>query len=140
MGKRDWDLFLQGHDEFYQSALAEIRAGRKESHWIWFIFPQIAGFGQSYMSKEYAIADLEEAAGYLEHPVLGGHLREICGALLALDSSDAEAVMGDIDSRKLRASMTLFHMAAPDEPVFMEVLEKFYGGQPDVLTLGILNR
>ena len=122
----------------YGQALAELRQGRKHSHWIWFVFPQIAGLGSSPMAVEYAISDLDEARAYLAHPVLGPRLHEAAQALLSSGQTDPEAVLGFIDAMKMRSSMTLFAAARPEEPVFGRVLAKFYGGEPDRRTLEIL--
>ena len=116
----------------YARALAELRAGRKQGHWIWFVFPQIAGLGSSPMSRVYAVGSLDEARAYLEHPVLGPRLRECVAALLATDPSlSAEAILGGIDALKVRSSMTLFARAAPAEQLFTAVLDRFYAGEPD---------
>lgn len=116
----------------YARALSELRAGRKRGHWIWFVFPQIAGLGRSPLSQAYAIRSLEEARAYLEHPLLGPRLRESTEALLAADpGASAEAILGAIDAIKVRSSMTLFHRAAPEEPAFTAALDRFYGGEPD---------
>ena len=132
------DRFLDAQRGDYAAALAEVRRGRKTSHWMWYIFPQIAGLGQSSTARYYSIRDLEEAREYYAHPVLGQRLREISGALLELRSSDPVAVFGGIDSMKLKSSMTLFALAAPDDPLFQQVLDKYYGGEQDALTLRIL--
>ena len=132
------DRFLDAQRSDYAVALAEVRRGRKTSHWMWYIFPQIAGLGQSSTARYYSIRDLEEAREYYAHPVLGQRLREISGALLELRGSDPVAVFGGIDSMKLKSSMTLFAVAAPDDPLFQQVLDKYYGGEQDVLTLRIL--
>ena len=118
----------------YAAALAELRAGRKTSHWMWFVFPQIAGLGRSPMARRYAISSLDEARAYLEHPVLGPRLAEASEALLAHDGRSARDILGDIDATKLRSSMTLFARAAPDTPVFRQVLDRFFGGRPDEAT------
>lgn len=136
----DLSRFLEAQKTAYDTALREIWAGRKRSHWMWYIFPQIQGLGYSAMAWHYAIRDLGEAREYLQHPVLGRHLIEISEALLALDESDPRRVMGSPDDLKLRSCMTLFQCAAPDQPVFGKVLDKFYGGQPDGRTLEILSR
>jgi len=116
----------------YARALGELRAGRKQGHWIWFVFPQIAGLGQSPMSQAYAIRSLEEARAYLEHPVLGPRLLECCEALLAAaPDATASQILGGIDAIKARSSMTLFLRADPTEPLFKAVLDRFYGGEPD---------
>ena len=132
------DRFLDAQRGDYAAALAEVRRGRKTSHWMWYIFPQIAGLGQSSTARYYSIRDLEEAREYYAHPVLGQRLREISGALLALRGSDPVAVFGGIDSMKLKSSMTLFAVAASDDPLFQQVLDKYYGGERDALTLRIL--
>jgi len=130
--------FLEAQRWSYADALREIRAGRKESHWIWFIFPQLKGLGQSYTAEKYGIRDLDEAAEYLSDPTLKARLIEISEALLALPGSDPRAVMDNPDDLKLRSSMTLFAAAAPDIPVFQQVLDKYYHGQPDPKTLALL--
>ena len=132
------DRFLEAQRGDYAAALAEVRRGRKTSHWMWYIFPQIAGLGQSSTARYYSIRDLEEAREYYAHPVLGQRLREISGALLELRGSDPVAVFGGIDSMKLKSSMTLFAVAAPDDSLFQQVLDKYYGGEQDTLTLCIL--
>ena len=132
------DRFLDAQRGDYAAALAEVRRGRKTSHWMWYIFPQIAGLGQSSTARYYSIRDLEEAREYYAHPVLGQRLREISGVLLELRGSDPVAVFGGIDSMKLKSSMTLFAVAAPDDPLFQQVLDKYYGGERDALTLRIL--
>ena len=134
------ERFVRAQDSggIYQQAVAELRAGRKVSHWMWFIFPQVAGLGFSSMSQRYAISGLAEARAYLRHPVLGPRLAE-CARILA-DAGDSTAgdIVGPVDAMKLRSSMTLFAAAAPDEPVFGEVLAKYFGGVPDEATLARL--
>ncbi|MBS1883346.1 MAG: DUF1810 domain-containing protein [Actinobacteria bacterium] len=116
----------------YARALAELRAGRKRSHWIWFVFPQITGLGLSPMSRAYAIRSLEEARAYLDHPLLGPRLGECCEALLAADPSrSAPEILGGIDAIKVRSSMTLFARADPEQSLFPTVLDRFYAGEPD---------
>ena len=132
------DRFLDAQRGDYAAALAEVRRGRKTSHWMWYNFPQIAGLGQSSTARYYSIRDLEEAREYYAHPVLGQRLREISGVLLELRGSDPVAVFGGIDSMKLKSSMTLFAVAAPDDPLFQQVLDKYYGGEQDAQTLRIL--
>lgn len=136
----DLSRFLEAQNNSYDTALREIRAGRKRSHWMWYIFPQIRGLGYSVMAQHYAIRDLGEAREYVQHPVLGSRLIEISEALLSLDESDPMRVMGSPDDLKLRSCMTLFQCAASDQPVFGKVLDKFYGGRPDGRTLEMLNR
>ncbi|WP_420121887.1 DUF1810 domain-containing protein [Nakamurella sp.] len=132
----DLERFVEAQDlgGMYDRALAELHRGRKSSHWIWFVFPQIAGLGSSLMAQRFAIGSLAEAAAYLAHPVLGPRLRDAAQAVLATDARRAEAVLGSIDAIKLRSSMTLFHRADPAEPVFVRVLDRFYGGRPDPAT------
>lgn len=158
----DLDRFLEAQDAggTYAAALAELRAGRKRSHWMWFVFPQIEGLGRSPTAHHYAIASPAEARAYLAHPVLGPRLRESAAALLALDGgddgsrdgaggesdggagtgggADPAAILGPVDALKLRSSMTLFAHADPAEPLFPAVLERFYGGEPDPATLALL--
>ena len=136
----DLSRFLEAQKNSYDTALREIKTGRKRSHWMWYIFPQIRGLGYSAMAQHYAIRDLGEAREYLRHPVLGPRLIEISEALLALDESDPRRVMGSPDDLKLRSCMTLFQCAAPDQPVFGKVLDKFYGGKPDEKTLQMIQR
>ena len=123
----------------YDRALSELLAGRKTSHWIWFVFPQVSGLGQSPTAKHYELAGLDEARAYLDHEVLGPRLRECCRALLGLDEgATAERVLGPVDAMKVRSSMTLFARADPDEPLFTDVLERFYDGAPDERTIALL--
>ncbi len=132
----DLDRFVTAQDAegIYERAVAELRDGHKTSHWMWFVFPQIAGLGQSQMSRRFAISSLDEAVAYLHHPVLGPRLRE-CTALLA-DRSDrtAEEIFGPVDAQKLRSSMTLFMRATPDGDLFCQVLGSYFGGLPDEAT------
>lgn len=130
----DLQRFVDAQATAYAPALAELRRGRKTGHWMWFVFPQIAGLGFSAMSQRYAISGLDEARAYLAHPVLGPHLVECAGALLALDETDPVRVMGGIDAQKLRSSMTLFACAEGD-PAFRAVLAKFFDGEEDPATL-----
>ena len=130
--------FLDAQSRDYPTALAEIRGGRKRSHWIWYIFPQLEALGRSGMAKAYGIKDLAEARAYLAEPTLRARLIEISEALLAHPENDPLKVMGYPDDLKLRSSMTLFAAADPDCPVFRQVLEKYYNGEPDPLTLELL--
>ena len=120
----------QDADGTYERVVGELRRGVKCSHWMWFVFPQIAGLGYSAMSQRYAIASLAEAQAYLAHPVLGPRLRECTGLVLDADST-AETIFGGVDARKLHSSMTLFHRADPDDAVFQLVLDAYFDGQPD---------
>lgn len=128
------DRFVQAQETAYPSALAEIKRGQKESHWMWYIFPQIAGLGRSSTAQYYAIRDRQEAEDYLKHPLLGSRLLNICSALLFLDCNDAKKIFGYTDSMKLRSSMTLFY-AVSHNFVFKKVIDKFFSGQMDDLTL-----
>jgi len=130
----DLRRFVDAQEQTYDQALAELRAGRKRTHWMWFVFPQLAGLGRSAMAQRFAIRDLDEARAYAAHPVLGRRLVECARALTALDTADPVEVLGDIDAQKLRSSMTLFTLSAPDEPVFREVLEHYFGGELDEAT------
>ncbi len=132
------DRFIKGHNMDYETALSEIKAGRKCSHWIWYIFPQIHGLGMSRTSEIYTIESLEEAKDYMGNELLKAHMLEICNALLDLDESDPTEVMGYLDDLKLRSSMTLFAEATQEYDVFQKVLDKYYGGEKDKRTLEIL--
>lgn len=132
------ERFLDAQKNSYETALGEIRAGRKRSHWIWYIFPQIAGLGRSGTAQYYAIRDLDEAKAYLQEPTLRRHLLEISQALLELETSDASRVMGWPDDLKLKSSMTLFDAAEPECRVFQGVLDKYFHGKKDQKTLEIL--
>ena len=133
----DLSRFHKAQQGSYETALAEIRSGRKRSHWIWYIFPQIQGLGFSSTAQYYAIENLEEAKAYLADPVLRERLLEISNALLALDSCDPSELMGYPDDLKLRSSMTLFSLAEPECTVFRDVLDKFYNGQEDSRTIAL---
>lgn len=125
--------FVEAQEEAgtYERALAELRAGRKASHWMWFIFPQVAGLGHSAMAQTYAIDSIAEARAYLEHPVLGPRLGECVRVLLGLRGRSAREILGDVDAIKLRSSMTLFARAAPEEPTFGRALDRYYDGSAD---------
>ena len=131
--------FLDAQQSDYSVALEEIRRGRKQSHWMWYIFPQLLGLGYTSTSTFYGIKDLDEAAAYMEHPVLSGRLIEICNALLTLESNDARKVFGSPDDVKLRSSMTLFSLVPNADKIFKSVLEKFFNGRQDEKTLQLLN-
>jgi uncharacterized protein (DUF1810 family) len=132
----DLERFVQAQDAggTYDRAVAELRRGYKASHWMWFVFPQIAGLGRSATSRRYAISSLAEAKAYLEHPVLGPRLRECAGLVADTQERSAEQIFGDIDALKLHSCMTLFARAAPDEPVFQQVLDQYFGGEADPAT------
>ena len=131
----DLSRFVKAQEHDYAQALREIRAGRKRSHWMWYIFPQIQGLGFSSTAQYYAIRDLNEAKDYLAHPVLGARLKEISEALLELDGLSAHEIFGYPDDLKLRSCMTLFRMADLNCEVFEQVLEKYYDGEPDRRTV-----
>jgi uncharacterized protein (DUF1810 family) len=118
----------------YERALAELRHGHKQSHWMWYVFPQICGLGQSPTSKAYAISSLEEAKAYLRHPVLGARLVECTRVVAGTDGASAEEIFGGIDALKLRSSMTLFMRATSEEPLFGQVLDRYFDGSPDPAT------
>jgi uncharacterized protein (DUF1810 family) len=130
----DLRRFVDAQAHTYDQALAELRAGEKRTHWMWFVFPQIAGLGHSGMAQRFAISGLEEAGAYVAHPTLGRRLVESARALTDLDTADADRVLGPVDAQKLRSSMTLFARAAPDEPVFREVLDHYFDGTEDDAT------
>ncbi|VXB88533.1 DUF1810 domain-containing protein [Frigoribacterium sp. 9N] len=128
----------QDADGTHDQALAELRRGRKTSHWMWFVFPQIAGLGRSGMDRTYAIRSLDEARAYLAHPLLGPRLREAAGVAARADAASAGELMGGIDALKLRSSMTLFARADPTEPEFRAVLDRWFDGVEDDLTVARL--
>ena len=136
----DLDRFVSAQDGVYARALQELRQGLKTSHWMWFIFPQVAGLGTSEMSRRFAIWSLDEARAYLAHPVLGPRLRECAALTLASRVDSAERMLGSVDARKLRSSMTLFHRADPADGLFAQVLERFFAGEADAATDEILRR
>ena len=131
----DLERFVAAQDPIYDRVVAELRAGRKTTHWMWFVFPQIAGLGRSLTSVRYALASLDEARAYLDHPILGARLRE-CTQIVA-DHSGLTAfdIFGGIDALKLHSSMTLFAHAAPDDPLFKTVLDRYFDAQADPNTL-----
>jgi uncharacterized protein (DUF1810 family) len=135
----DFDLerFVRAQDDggTYEAAVAELRSGRKRGHWMWFVFPQVAGLGSSPMAQQFALSGLAEARAYLAHPVLGPRLAEAARVLTGLPGGDPVAVLGPVDALKLRSSMTLFARAAGGEPVFADVLAQYYGGAEDPATV-----
>lgn len=135
----DLKRFLEAQSDDYQRALSEIRNGSKRSHWMWYIFPQIAGLGFSYTSKFYAIKDQGEAESYLAHPTLGGRLIEISNALLEIEDRTANQIFGSPDDLKLKSSMTLFGALENTNPVFQKVLDKYFSGAKDQRTLAALS-
>ena len=132
----DLERFVAAQDDgrTYDRALAELTAGRKTSHWMWFVLPQIAGLGSSPMAQRYAIRDLDEARAYLAHPVLGRRLLATARAVASGPAPDAVSLLGSVDAQKLRSAMTLFARAAPGEPVFTAVLDRYFGGAADPAT------
>ena len=130
--------FLDAQGRVYDTVLSELRAGRKSSHWIWFIFPQIAGLGHSGMAQQFAIASLAEARAYLQHPTLGPRLRECTQLVLNVNGRRVEEIFGYPDYLKFRSCMTLFLTAATDNTIFKDVLLKYFDGKPDTLTLNLL--
>ncbi|OWW19067.1 DUF1810 domain-containing protein [Noviherbaspirillum denitrificans] len=133
----DLERFLDAQEPVYDEVLAELRAGRKRSHWMWFIFPQIQGLGHSATAQQYAITSLDEAEAYLAHPILGTRLRECSRLVASITDKSVEEIFGYPDDMKFRSSMTLFAQASPGE-VFDECLRLHFGGQPDALTLSRL--
>jgi uncharacterized protein (DUF1810 family) len=133
------ERFHDAQAETYAQALAELRAGRKCSHWMWFVFPQLDGLGYSPTARHFAIRSREEAEAYLADPVLGLRLRECCAALLAIEGRSAHDILGSPDDLKLRSSMTLFAAVAPEDSVFRQVLDRYYDGEPDPRTLELLD-
>lgn len=132
----DLQRFVAAQDAggIYDRATAELRAGRKTSHWMWFVFPQVVGLGYSPASRTYAISSLDEARAYVAHPVLGARLIECATILAGLPGRTAEQIFGEVDALKLRSCITLFIRAAPGEPVFRQVLDQYFGGEPDSAT------
>lgn len=135
----DHQIFIQAQDGIYNQALEELKQGKKVSHWMWFIFPQIAGLGNSEMARKYAIPDLIAAKQYLEHKLLGARLRECTEAVLALEGRTAHLIFGSPDDMKLKSCMTLFEIADGPDSIFSAILVKYFDGQRDERTLTILN-
>ena len=133
----DLQRFVKIQEKDFQRALFEIRQGRKQSHWIWFIFPQMRGLGHSAYSNYYGIVNYLEAKNYLDHPILGARLRKVTEALFAVDGKTAVEILGELDAMKVRSSMTLFDAVCPND-IFRRVLEKYYDNVPDAKTLGML--
>ncbi|WP_426102760.1 DUF1810 domain-containing protein [Massilia sp. TSP1-1-2] len=135
----DLARFTEAQAPVYDAVVAELRAAHKRTHWMWFIFPQLAGLGRSAMAQRYAISSIAEARALLAHPVLGARLRECAALLAATEGRSAHQIFGDPDELKLHSSLTLFAQAAPDEPLFRTCLKKFYNGAPDAATLALLS-
>ena len=134
----DLQRFVDAQAPVMTRVEAELRAGRKSSHWMWFVFPQLRGLGRSAMAERYGMASLDEARAYLAHPVLGMRLRECCGLALAVQGSSAQEIFGSPDDSKFRSSLTLFGRAAPQESVFADCLRRYYNGMEDPATLALL--
>lgn len=134
----DLDRFVQAQSRAWDDVLAELRAGRKTSHWMWFVFPQLAALGRSSTAKFYGLRGLDEARAYAAHPVLGPRLRECCSILVGQRGDDPVAIFGGIDAMKLRSCVTLFRHAEPQEPVYAAVLDRYYGGDADAATESLL--
>lgn len=134
------DRFVDAQSTVYNTVLAELRAGDKRTHWMWFVFPQIAGLGHSPIAQRFAIADLDEARAYLAHPVLGARLRECAQLISDVEGRSIDRILGFPDNLKLRSSMTLFAQASTDNAVFLAVLQKYFDGEADPRTLEILGR
>ena len=136
--KYNLERFVSRQKDSYNTAYKELSQGMKQSHWMWWIFPQIIGLGMTSISKEYSIKSIEEARAFLDHPYLGKNLKEICKVMLHIESNDASHIMGYPDDLKLCSSMTLFIEADPEERLFQQVLDKFFNGRKDSRTLDIL--
>lgn len=133
------ERFVEVQEKMYPIAMKEIQNGQKETHWMWYIFPQLRGLGMSSMAHTYGVSGLEEARAYLEHPWLSGRLYELCVALLRHKDKSAYEIFGDIDEMKLKSSMTLFALTSEDYTIFDEVLEHFFGGEMDEVTVKLIN-
>jgi uncharacterized protein (DUF1810 family) len=129
------ERYIKAQQPVYEQVCSELRSGRKRSHWMWFIFPQIEGLGHSEMARRYAISSLDEARAYLEHPILGARLRECVALVNAVQGREVEDIFGYPDNLKFHSSITLFSCVAPDEPIFGIALEKYFSGHPDSATL-----
>ncbi|MFN8621220.1 MAG: DUF1810 domain-containing protein [Chloroflexota bacterium] len=134
----DLERFVRAQDATWADVVRELRDGRKRSHWIWWVFPQLRGLGRSDHSWTYGITGLPEARAYLAHPLLGPRLLEVCDLLLAAPGDDPEAILGETDAKKVRSCMTLFRQVAPNEPRFQRVLDRYWAGVPDPITLEML--
>ncbi len=134
----DLDRFVRAQEGIFETALSELRAGRKSTHWMWYVFPQLAGLGRSPASRQYSISTLAEAGAYLRHPVLGPRLVACVEAVLAIEGRSAHEIFGSPDDRKLRSSITLFAVVSPPGSVFHRLLETYFRGEPDARTLRLL--
>jgi uncharacterized protein (DUF1810 family) len=134
----DLHRFIRSQQDTYAQAVDELAEGRKTSHWMWFVFPQLRGLGRSAMATKYGIASLDEARAYLAHPLLGPRLKQCVRLVLRIDGRSIHDIFGSPDDMKFRSCMTLFDLAAPQEPIFAEALQKYFGGTPDARTLELL--
>lgn len=134
-GEFELDRFVAAQEGVYDRATRELRAGRKDSHWMWFVFPQLQGLGSSATARLYAIGSADEARAYLDHPVLGPRLRQCVEALLEIEGRTAKEIFGYPDDLKLRSCLTLFAAVAEDDPIFQDALTRYFGGEGDPLTL-----
>lgn len=137
-GPHDLDRFVNAQAPVIDAVLAELRAGRKRSHWMWFVFPQLRGLGASAMADRYGLASADEARAYLAHPLLGPRLRECCALVLAVQGAAIDRILGYPDNLKFRSCLTLFDAVAPQEAVFRQCLDKYYGGRADPKTVAML--
>ena len=133
------ERYIKAQASVYPRALEELKRGHKQSHWMWYVFPQMAGLGHSAMSHSYAIQSLEEAREYFAHPILGARLRECCQAAMAVEGRSAHEIFRSPDDLKFRSCLTLFAQAAPEETLFRELLEKYFGGKADAATLDLMS-
>lgn len=141
MDNNSLERFVEAQEHTYELALREIMGGQKRSHWMWYIFPQLRSLGRSYRSYFYGIENLDEAKRYIAHPILGKRLVEICNALILIQGKSAEEIFGSIDAMKLRSSMTLFSIASMEsDSIFKKILERFFDGEEDNITLELLQR
>ena len=131
----DLQRFVDAQEPVYAGVLAELAAGAKTSHWMWFVFPQLKALGRSATAQRFGIAGLADAQAYARHPLLGAHLRECTRAVLGVRDRSAVQIFGTIDAMKLRSSMTLFDRAVPDESLFRQAIDRYFEGRPDMLTL-----
>ena len=134
------DRFVEAQEKMYPTAMEEIKHGKKYSHWMWYIFPQLRGLGRSSTAHIYGISGLEEAKAYLAHPFLSGRLYELCTALLHHKDESANEIFGDLDAMKLKSSMTLFALTSEDYTIFDQVLEQFFDGEMDEVTVEMINK
>ena len=136
----DLHRFVQAQQDTYAQAVDELADGHKTSHWMWFVFPQLRGLGRSPMATRFGIASIDEARAYLDHPLLGSRLKECVRLVLRIDGRSINEIFGSPDDMKFRSCMTLFDLAAPQEAIFAEALQKYFGGTPDERTLTLLRQ